>query len=433
MVLSKVVDLFEATQALVKSKNEPRILFLSHRFPFPPIGGDRVKAYHLLRHLSRVASVDLISLDEAHTATIEPQGLEGLHSSTVVAFNRAKATARILASLGTSRPIEFAYYREPAMQMAVDRALAANRYDLIIAFFLRTAEYVTSWTKTPKLLIAEDARVILQERASRRFELSPQYAVRKIDAAKLKAYEPRIMASGFELVTFVAREDQSRILRADPSIPTAILSNGVDLKEWKFERAARAKEIVFAGHLAIYHNVMMVERLINRIFPKIKQAIPDVRLTIVGKEPSTKLRDLIGRTAGARLHANVPDVKPFVARAAVFVHPQSVGAGIQNKLLEAMALGTAVVTTPVGASGIEGIVDGTHALVRTTDEDLAIATIQLLQDAAGRSAMASEARALIESRYSWEHVYTKLDAIIEQLTGGTIGATEPRSSRVTAS
>ncbi len=411
------IDTIQIARSFGRAEHRPRILFLSHRFPYPPIGGDRVKAYHLLRHLASWADVDVISLDEAGTASKDPPGLAAVRSIRSVPFNKMRAALRIIQSLATKRPIEFAYYRAPEMRQAVDEALTKNQYDLVISFFLRTAECVTAWTKTPKLLIAEDARIILQERASERFALSPQYVVRKIDALKLRKFEPRVMSQGFDLVTFVAREDESRIREADASIPTAILSNGVDLAEFGFSLAPRAMEVVFAGHLGVYHNVVMATRLIERIFPLIRKAVPDARLTIVGKDPSSALASTIARTNGATLEANVPDVKPYLRRASVFVHPQDVGAGIQNKLLEAMAIGTPVVTSAVGASGIEGVVNEKHALVRESDAEFAAAAIALLRDEEKRMRIAASARHLIEQRYSWEHVFEKLDQIVRHLIG----------------
>ena len=225
------------------------------------------------------------------------------------------------------------------------------------------------------------------------------------------------MSQGFDLVTFVAKEDESRIREADASIPTAILSNGVDLKEFEFSVAPRETEVVFAGHLGVYHNVVMATRLIEKIFPLIQKAIPEARLTIVGKDPSKALAELVARTAGATLKANVPDMKPYLRRAGVFVHPQEVGAGIQNKLLEAMAIGTPVVTSAVGASGIEGVVNEKHALVRGSDEEFAAAAIMLLEDEEKRMRISVSARHLIEQRYSWDHVFEKLDRIVNHLIG----------------
>jgi glycosyltransferase involved in cell wall biosynthesis len=363
--------------------------------------------------------VDVISLDEVGNATPTPPALQELRSIEVVPFNKVRAGLRILGSLPISTPIEFAYYYEPAMKRAVTQALATHSYDLIICFFLRTAEYVKGIRGIPKLLIAEDARVILQERASKRFELSPQWIVRKIDALKLREYEPKIMAKGFDLVTFVAEEDRQRINAFDPRIPTEILTNGVDLKDFPVIAGPRKNQIVFAGHLGVYHNRLMAERLIHRIFPLIRKSSPETRLLIVGKEPSATLAELVKSTSGAELHPNVPSVNQFIGESSVFVHPQEVGAGIQNKLLETMAIGTPVITTPVGANGIEGLASGVNALIGVSDEEIASFTLGLLKDKHFASLLAENARKLIETYYTWECVFTKLDLMVSQLTSGS--------------
>src|ERR1043165_8451105 len=125
------------------SHTRPKVLFLSHRFPFPLIGCDRIKAYHLVKHLSEIADVDLIALDEAHAATPETSSaLDAYANVRIVPFDHAKAMRRVVTHLISSTPVEFVYYNDPDMQRAVDEALAAKKYDLIICFFLRTAHLV---------------------------------------------------------------------------------------------------------------------------------------------------------------------------------------------------------------------------------------------------------------------------------------------------
>lgn len=406
----------ERTARRLADSGRPRILFLSHRFPFPAVGGDRVKAFHLLQHLADVAEVDLIALDEAQTATAETIGvIEQYAHTTVVPFDKRKGMARVAGAFFGSTPIEFAYYNEPAMQRAVDKALASKKYDLIICFFLRTAGYVANHTATKKLLIAEDARVILQERASERFSASPEWLVRSIDARRLHDYEPNMMSRGFARVTFVSKVDEARIKRAAPELPTAILSNGVELSQYEFYAGERQDSVLFVGDLTVYHNILMARRLLKSIYPVIREVSPRTKLVIVGKSPGVELEQLVAATAGAELHANVPDVRPYLRAARAFLHPQSVGAGIQNKLLEAMASGVAVVTTPVGASGIEGVEDNVHALVRTTDTDLIEATLSLLKNDDRSMRLATNARQLVEAQYSWQHVYDALDAILHEV------------------
>lgn len=389
-----------------------RILFLLYRFPFPLIGGDRVKAFHLLRHFAEIVDVDLITMDEASEITDEGMKQVSQYANVeIVHFNKLKANLRIVTGLFSSKPIEHSYYYSNEMQQAVNRAISSKEYDLIVSFFLRTAEYVKD-LKLAKLLIAEDARVIMQERASEKFSFSPEYFVRRIDAKRLKTFEPS-MSANFDHITFVSEEDRARIFAANPRLSTSVVSNGVDLSNFTLNTGERAKSILFSGHLGIYHNKLMAERLISRVFPVIRAQVPGVKLVIVGKDPSDSLRKLIAATDGAELHANVPSVAPYLQREGVFVHPQTVGSGIQNKLLEAMACGIPVVTTSVGAAGIDGLVRGVHAIVRESDEELAQSAVDLLQNATEATRLQMNGRKLIEECYTWEAIFETLDHAIE--------------------
>jgi glycosyltransferase involved in cell wall biosynthesis len=390
-----------------------KVLFLTYRFPYPISGGDRLKSYHLLRHLSEISEVDLISLDEWGTATHENlQHIKKFASTvTVVPFNKTAAIKRAALSLVSKTPVEIAWYNSPQMQEVVDIALGSKRYDLIVCFFMRTAEYVKDITHTPKILIAEDSRILADERASEKFSLSAEYFVRKNDAAKLRTYEPEMMRH-FEMTTFVAKPDEERVLREDSNLKTAILSNGVDTNGYSFYEGKKENTILFAGHLGIYHNRMMAERILTRIYPKIRERSPETKLIIAGQDPDESLRNLVQATPGAQLEGNVRDLQSYYQKAAIFIHPQSIGAGIQNKLLESMAIGTPVITTAIGASGIEGVINHQHVVVSENDEEFVSSAISLLGDTEECSHLAVNARKLIEQRYTWERIFDSFDKII---------------------
>jgi glycosyltransferase involved in cell wall biosynthesis len=226
------------------------------------------------------------------------------------------------------------------------------------------------------------------------------------------------MAEGFSKITFVSKVDERRILAANPALPTGILTNGVSLEEFEFSAGERPDNLLFFGHLGTYHNILMAKRLLKHIYPKIREVSPRTRLALVGKSPAKQLRKLVERTPGVDLYADVKDIRPFLRSAKVLVHAQAVGAGIQNKLLEAMAAGTPIVTTPVGASGIAGLEDNVHALVRTSDREIIEATLSLLKNDDKALRLALNARELIESRYTWDHVFRSFDGIIRECVPG---------------
>jgi glycosyltransferase involved in cell wall biosynthesis len=408
------------------TKERKKILYLTPRFPFPLIGGDRLKGYHLLRHLSETADVDLIALDEwdsGHGANLT-EICKLCNDVTVIPFHRSSAWMRVVKSLFTRQPVEYAWYDSPDMRRAVDLALKRRRYDLVVSFFARTGIHSKDLRGTPKILVAEDSRVLAQERASQKFAFTPDYFVRASDRKKLLVAEPELMRK-FDLVTFVASPDEDRTLELDPMINTGILSNGVDLNEYRFHTGKRDDAIVFIGELSVYHNRLMVERLVTTIFPLVRNMSPSTKLIIAGNNPGSDLKKLITRTPGAELHASVADIKPFYQRAKVFLHPQEIGAGIQNKLLEALALGAAIVTTPVGASGIAGLADSEHCLIRTSDDELVKAAVDLLHDDLLRTGIAERGRTLVEAQYSWDRIFRDCDKHIRAVAPDFFYEPEP--------
>ncbi|HET9135838.1 MAG TPA: glycosyltransferase, partial [Candidatus Kapabacteria bacterium] len=283
---------------------------------------------------------------------------------------------------------------------------------------------------TPKIMIAEDSRLLADERASNTFSMTAEYIVRKIDAAKLRHFEPQIMKQ-FTVTTFVARPDERRVKAVDPGIRTAMLTNGVDLSYFEYKDSGREDAMLFAGNLPIFHNAKMAERILRDIFPKIRTERPEMKFWIVGKDPENWLQKLIEKTEGAELFANVSDMRPFYQKAKLFIHPQDVGAGIQNKLLEAMASGCPVVTTPIGASGIEGIINGMHVMVSETDEEFVQTALRLLDDDKERHWLAHNSRQLIEKRYQWQNVFSSLDDIIEGIIPDFFSITTPKHEQIT--
>jgi glycosyltransferase involved in cell wall biosynthesis len=156
----------------------------------------------------------------------------------------------------------------------------------------------------------------------------------------------------------------------------------------------------------------MAQRILKNIYPKIRERSQQTKLYIVGQDPDESLVKLIHETPGAELHRNVPDMKPYYEKASLFIHPQEIGAGIQNKLLESMAMGTPVITTAIGASGVDGIINHKHVLVSESDEEFVDAVISLLADTEECRHIAYHARKLIEERYTWDAIFGSFDSIV---------------------
>ena len=390
-----------------------RILFLTPRFPYPLIGGDRIKSFNLLRHLARQHEVHLVSFNHGGAPSREQLDAVAALGVTVhpVPLQPLMAGFRAHRTLYTDLPLEVAFYTQPAFRATVEQLLARQTFDLGIAFFMRTAEYLRNLPMR-KILIAEDCRALYQSRSIESSRRWLQRAVRWWEVRKLRSYEPRI-ADHFDATTFVTHTDIEALRRHNAGANLQLLTNGVDLDEYIFrdEQDARA-DLLFFGNMRLWANHLMVERIARRILPLLRRSNPDVRFRVVGARPARDIRALASDSI--LIHADVPDIKSFVYESAVLLHPHMGASGIQNKVLQAMSLGCAVVTTPTGIQGIAARHD-THALIGETDAELAEHCARLLNDPALRSRLACNARELIERDHSWELIFRQLDRIIEQV------------------
>lgn len=224
----------------------------------------------------------------------------------------------------------------------------------------------------------------------------------------LKKYEPLIV-DYFNAVTLVSNQDIEAMTRQNPKAKYHLLTNGTDVDCFKPDTKIERKDILFAGKLDVWANQLMIQKIVHDILPIIHNAIPQVKLKIVGANPPKQVFDL--QSDNITVLSNVPDMLPYLRNAAVFLHPHNGGSGIQNKLIEAMSSGCPVVTTPTGNQGINAE-HGKELLIGSNDKELAKHTINLLQDKVVSESLSKNARELIIRNLSWDSVFKELDNII---------------------
>lgn len=383
------------------------------RFPFPLIGGDRIKPYHLLQYLIKGHSVTLVCLYQGIDNSIleYKQKIEELGVKVIpIRLSLLTSFVTILFSFFKSIPLEVLYYFQPTMKRTVDELLRNNQFDLAIAFFMRTAEYIRT-KDIRKILIAEDCRYEYQKRSAQTSSTFIQKFIRNWEHKKLAIYEKQVM-NDFDCNTFVTNEDISYVKKLNPNANYALLTNGFDTKRFTYVPfTTERKNALFVGKLDVWVNEMMVRRLVETIMPQIRKEFPDFCLTIVGGNPSKKLHRYLQTFPFVTLNANVADVVPFLHSHSVFIHPHSGATGIQNKVIEAMATGIPIVTTVSGIQGIT-VINRKHTLISTSIEEMYTDVIELLQNPQLAQSLSEEARKLIETTHTWEAVYTAFETII---------------------
>ena len=375
-----------------------RILFLSTWFPYPPTNGSRLRVFNVLRSLAAHHEVTLLSFAYGPEADPGTPALTALCRSIEAFPMRPFAPSSWRARGGYLRPtprwILDTYSEEMAQR--VRAVLATDRYDLLVASQLLAASYVPRSGAPPALY--EEVELGLSYEQFAHAPSSLQRSRRSLTWLKHRFYLARLLRS-FRACTVVSERERQLLDRAAPRHPpVTVIPNGVVLADYAdVHETPRPNHLIFAGSFGYSANYDAMCWFVRDVYPLICARVPDVRLTITGDTANRPLP--LGPNV---VHTGyVEDVRPLVARAWISVAPRRMGGGTRVKILEAMALGTPVVSTSKGAEGLDVIHD-THLLIADAPHLFAEHVVHLLGDAGLRSRLAREARELVARRYAWD-------------------------------
>jgi glycosyltransferase involved in cell wall biosynthesis len=265
-----------------------------------------------------------------------------------------------------------------------------------------------------KLLELIDSETLQSARRAR--WRAPRTLVRAAAAAVLEGCAVR----RFTACTAVSEADARTVRKLAPRVPVQVVPNGVDAEY--FSPLAIKEDpgsLVFTGAMSFPPNVTAVLDFCRHTLPLIQQTMPGVRLTIVGRDPSPAVAALSANPA-VTVTGFVEDIRPYLSRSNVTICPMSTGSGIKNKVLEALAMGRAVVTSRLGAEALE-VTDGRHLRVADDPQSFAQAVVALLGDEAGRRRLGIAGRALVLRRYTWDACATTYERLYEDLIPGETG------------
>lgn len=389
------------------------ILVATPHFPYPLVGGERIKLYHLVRHLAANNKVHIVSLDRGYP--VESEFIDKITElgalPHVFRINDVAATVRSGFSTLFRYPLEVEYFNVRRFRNKIEEISQSEKIDLSISFFARVAEHIRGLS-SKKILVAEDCRSLYQQRTARESTNLRQKLIRGIEASRIAKYESMIM-NHFDRTTVVTQKDYDEMHRLNPDAAIRIVSQGIDLETFSssIEFSGR-KGILFLGKLDVWANILMVKRIVNSIFPMIKRERPDAKLLIAGANPGSEI--LGSASDSIQILPNPDRIETLYGAAAVFLHPHMGCSGIQNKVLESMASGCPVVTSESGANGID-IVNGENGFIARTDDEFAKYTIQLLDSLQQRQHVGAAARSYVERNCSWKSIFNQWDEMVEEL------------------
>ncbi len=390
-----------------------KILYVCHRFPYPPASGAKIRSFHMIRHLhERGHEVTVASLYRSAEEEAAGRGMEQYCSALVTArVGRAAAVARMLARLPTTIPSSMGYFHSPALARAIRAELARTRYDLIVVHCSSVAHYVAHVRDIPKILDFADMDS-QKWLAYAGFHGFPRNLGYWLEGSKLERAERRL-ARRFDLSTCTTPEETATLDGFGTGARTAWFVNGVDTDYFAPVAAAPAPRICFVGRMDYYPNVQAMEQFCAEVWPRLRREHPQLTLAIVGADPVpavTRLAEL----DGVEVTGSVPDVRPWLGASLASVAPLSIARGTQNKLLESMAMGVPVLCSPLAARGVD-VVPGEHLLVAHDAAEYADAVSELLGDPARRAALGAAGRERVLSHHTWHTAMQRFDELVEDV------------------
>lgn len=378
-----------------------RILALTSRVPWPPREGHQLRSYHVLEALAMRHEVHLLSClrddDDANADASLRAKLAGFEAFPIPAERSRTALARaLLQGTLTRTPFVVAKYGIPALRRRV--AELAGRFDLIHIDMLPLMTHVPRNCAAPIVLNAHNVEHRLLEA---RVGVEPRMAARaylRTQVSRLRRFEHAACQRASTILA-CSEDDAGQLRQMAPSTPVHVVPNGVDLQyNQPDDTAVRTGQLVFVGQMGWFPNRDGTEWFLADILPRILQQRADTRFVLVGKHAGLAVPN--GVREHVELAGFVPDVRTPVRASAVYVVPLRAGSGTRLKVLEAMALGKAIVTTRIGAEGID-LEPGRDALFADDAEGFARAVVSLLDEPAKAAQLGSAARTAAERHYGW--------------------------------
>jgi sugar transferase (PEP-CTERM/EpsH1 system associated) len=390
------------------------LLFLAHRIPFPPNKGDKIRSFHLLRHLSARFEIHLGAFvddpdDWQYQDALKPY----CASIKLLPLNPRRAKLASLAGLLTGEALTLPYYRSGELKRWAAELAATGKVTHGLAFSSAMAQFMPAGLARRVLdMVDVDSDKWTQYASTQRWPLSWMYAR---EGRKLAEWEARV-AQDFDATLLVSHAEAALLKQRVPQARHKIgaFENGVDAdyfspaRDYPNPYPTDVRGIVFTGAMDYWPNMDAVTWFAERIFPAVRDAVPGAQFTIVGSRPTEAVMALM-RQPGVVVTGGVPDVRPWLAHAACAVAPLRIARGVQNKVLEAMAMARPVIASAQAAEGIRAEA-GRDFILALGEADFAHAVVAQLQSASS----AVPARECVLAHYDWTRNLAAIDPLLEQ-------------------
>jgi sugar transferase (PEP-CTERM/EpsH1 system associated) len=388
------------------------LLYLSQRLPYPADRGDRIATFHQIKYLSRKHRIFIATLIESDVERKHaPQLLK--YAAGLIAERQGPAASLggKLASLFRGEPLTLGHYWNTRLNTAIAKTISDCKIDAALIFSSSMAQYLERHDHLTRVMhfcdVDSQKWAALAHRAH-----GPKRWIYRREARLLLEYERKI-AKQFDASCVVSEGEAELFRRLIPGAPVSVVENGVELNHFQdVSRKVECCELTFVGVMDYPPNEEAVCYFVRDVWPQVRTQIPSAKLVIVGAKPTQKVRALASEP-GVSITGYVEDIRPFLARSSLAVIPLAIARGIQNKVIEAIAAGVPVLTTPVVAKNLCPEVRDAIFVAERDPAIFAKAVLEALQDPNTAEAKAMQALKAVAKRHSWEYTANQLEALIQ--------------------
>ena len=381
------------------------LLVVLSRVPYPLDKGDKLRAFHQLKYLSKNHSISLFCLNEG---AINPDSVQELQKICtrvkIIQFSKFQLLTNLFNGFFNQKPFQVNYFYSKKAQNAFDQFVEELIPDSIFCQLIRTAEYVVKYSTIHKVLDYMDA---LSSAMVRRINNTGAFKKRmvKIEVKRLKAYEKRIASEFNELVIISEQDRNSFSFKEKESIH--VISNGVDTNYFNPVDAKKEYDFLFVGNMSYPPNVDAAVHFVEDILPLIKSKKPNIKVMIAGTTPAPSVKALASHNV--TITGFLEDIRSAYNQSKVFVAPLRLGAGLQNKLLEAMSMSIPCITSTLANNAL--MASEKEILVTDNKEEFANYCVELIKNNNFRNEIGANGQDYIKANFSWIINTKKLEGL----------------------
>lgn len=390
-----------------------KILVILSRVPFPLEKGDKLRAYHQLKELHNRHEIILCCLSDS---AVHPGAEDALRQITsqfhIFKLRKWRIAINLFFGLFSRKPFQVHYFYQRRIHQEIKKIIESEDPDHIYCQLIRTAEYAKHEHNYAKTLDYQDAF----SKGMERREQNSKWPLREIIAMERKrliAYE-NIIFEYFELKTIISAEDRRFIYHPERK-DIAVITNGIDVDffnpEYKIEKKY---DLVFTGNMSYPPNVETAEFIAKTILPKLQISQPDINVLLAGSSPHKRVQHL-SKISGITVSGWVADIRDAYASGKLFFAPMQIGTGLQNKLLEAMAMEIPCITSELANRSLKAV-SGRDLMVGESCEDYVRDILELLSDPYRREILGKAGREFVKNRFSWKKSVQELEKLMEAKT-----------------